>query len=282
MSKIRRTAADEPHMMVRSLAARGVAGQGTGRHVHPWGQLIYCTAGVMTVWTEAGSWVAPPHWAIWAPAGVAHEIRFDGDCALRTLYLRADNTADLPTNCAVITVSPMLRELIARTIEIGMLDERDPAHQAMATLIHLEFTRRDTAAFDLPAPTSEAMRRAADLLVAEAGEARGVAALAGAVGLSARTLERRFLAETGMTFAAWGRQARLLQAMRRLAAGEPVKAVARAAGFGAPSAFVAAFRAAFGETPGRYFAAPAARQHSQAAAGSGVIIPKMLPSGSLA
>jgi AraC-like DNA-binding protein len=255
MSQIRRTAADEPHMMVRSLAARGVAGQGTGRHAHPWGQLIYCTAGVMTVWTEAGSWVAPPHWAIWAPAGVAHEIRFDGDCALRTLYLRADGAADLPVNCAVITVSPLLRELIARAIEVGMLDARDPAQRAMATLIRLELTRRDTAAFDLPAPTSEAMRRAADLLVADAGEGRGVVALAGAVGLSTRTLERRFLAETGMTIAAWGRQARLLQAMRRLAAGEPVKAVALAAGFGAPSAFVAAFRAAFGETPGRYFMA---------------------------
>jgi len=33
-----------------------------------------------------------------------------------------------------------------------------------------------------------------------------------------------------------------------------VKAVAEEAGYQTPSAFVAAFRAAFGTTPGRYFA----------------------------
>ena len=65
---------------MRSLAGQFEAGQGTGRHIHPWRQLIYCTAGVMTVWTEAGAWVAPPHWAVWVPAGVAHQIRFAGAC----------------------------------------------------------------------------------------------------------------------------------------------------------------------------------------------------------
>jgi len=250
------TAADEPHLIVRSLAGQFAAGQGTDRHAHPWRQLIYCTAGVMTVWTEAGSWVAPPHWAIWVPAGVAHQIRFAGACSLRTLYLRPDPEDPLPADCAVITVSSLLRELILRTIDQGMLDEREPADRAMALLIHAELTRRDTAPFDLPMPTSQAARRAADRMAADDAPSIGVAALADAAGLAPRTLERRFLAETGMTLAAWGRQARLLHALRRLAAGAPVKAVAQAAGYSTASAFVAAFKGVFGETPGRYFGAP--------------------------
>ena len=75
--------------------------------------------------------------------------------------------------------------------------------------------------------------------------------------MSARTLERRFLAETGLTVAGWGRQARLLQGLRGLAAGQPVKRVAQAAGYRSASAFVAAFRVVFGQTPGRYFAGTA-------------------------
>ena len=250
---IRRTAADEPFFLVRSLAGEFSAGQGTHRHAHAWGQLIYCSAGVMTVWTEAGSWVAPPHWAVWAPAGVAHQIRFAGACALRTLYLRADLAESLPHDCAVMRVSGLLRELILRVAELQMLDEREPAHRAMAALIVAELARHNAAPFDLPAPTSAAARQAAELLDGEPAPS-GTPALARAVGLSARTLERRFLAETGLSIAAWGRQARLLKALNRLAEGEPVKVVAGACGYASPSAFVAAFRSAFGVTPGRYFA----------------------------
>ena len=72
-----------------------------------------------------------------------------------------------------------------------------------------------------------------------------------------RRLERRFLSETGMTLASWGRQARMLHGLRLLAAGEAVKSVAQATGYRTPSAFVAAFRTGFGQTPARYFAGSA-------------------------
>ena len=285
--RIRRwTAADEPHLIVRSLAGQFGAGQGTDRHAHPWRQLIYCTAGVMTVWTEQGAWVAPPHWAIWVPAGVAHQTRFSGACSLRTLYLRPEPDDGLPADCAVITVSPLLRELVLRSdvfvtnflpqarrnagIDIDDIrainpdsiyvrGSREPVDCALALLILGEIAQRDAAAFDLPTPVSAAARLAADLMapdLASEGQAplANTAALAAAVGLTPRTLERRFLAETGMTLAAWGRQARLLQALRRLAAGASVKTVAKTAGYATDSAFVAAFKAVFGATPGRYFA----------------------------
>ena len=70
--------------------------------------------------------------------------------------------------------------------------------------------------------------------------------------MGVRSLERRFRDETGLTPGAWRRQRRLLAAMERLAAGEPVKAVADSAGYASSSAFVAAFRETFGTTPGRY------------------------------
>jgi len=253
MLQTRRTPADEPFLLIRTVGASVPGGGDTGRHVHDWGQLIYCAAGVMTVWTEVGSWMAPPHWAIWVPGGVAHDIRFAGHAELRTLYLRADLSAGLPAECAVLTVSALLRELILRAVELHMLDERQPTHGAMAWLILSELARLDRPPLDLPTPISEATRRAASLLTA-GGERSGVRALAATLGLSARTLERRFLSETGMSIANWGRQARLLDSLRLLAAGSSVKAAARAAGYRTPSAFVAAFRTVFGQTPARYFA----------------------------
>ena len=89
MSRIRHTTADEPHFLVRALAAEYRDGVALAPHAHAWGQLIYSITGVMTVWTEQGTWVAPPQWAVWAPAGVAHAIRFTGAASLRTLYWMA-------------------------------------------------------------------------------------------------------------------------------------------------------------------------------------------------
>ena len=78
---------------------------------------------------------------------------------------------------------------------------------------------------------------------------------AGSLGLSARTLARLFAAQTGMTFRQWQRQARLLEALVRLAENQPVTTIAYDLGYESPSAFIYAFRRALGTTPKRYFQA---------------------------
>ena len=66
---------------------------------------------------------------------------------------------------------------------------------------------------------------------------------------STRTLYRRFLRETGITFARWKQQARLLESIRRLAEGVPVTTVAIDLGYESPSAFSTMFRRALGIAP---------------------------------
>jgi AraC-like DNA-binding protein len=75
-------------------------------------------------------------------------------------------------------------------------------------------------------------------------------------GAARRTIERRFRVETGMSVATWRRRLRLVEALRLLAAGEPVSRVAPAVGYSTPSAFGAMFVRHMGTTPGRYFGAP--------------------------
>ena len=240
-------------MLVRTLATNHRGGDEIAAHAHDWHQLIYASAGLLNVWTERGSWIVPPHWAVWVPAGTRHSIRFTGAAELRTLYLRPGWALALPGECTAATVSSLLRELILRAVSTGMLDSRDPVEAALATLIADEFRQSPVPPFALPQPESEAVRKAVTLLADGAAEAADMGRLARAVGLGRRTLERRFLAETGMSPARWRQQARLLGALERLAGGQPVKAAAADAGYAAASAFVAAFRAQFGVTPARYF-----------------------------
>jgi AraC-like DNA-binding protein len=77
--------------------------------------------------------------------------------------------------------------------------------------------------------------------------------LAAHAGASRRTLERLFVAETGMPIARWRRQLRLLQALQLLGAGQSVTHVAHMVGYATPSAFTAMFRAELGGTPAQYF-----------------------------
>ncbi len=220
-------------------------------HAHAWGQLLYARAGVVNVWTDQGSWVLPPHWALWAPADVAHAMRFTGAVSLLTLYLRRDLDG-LPPHSAVVTVSPLLRELIVRAVDIGMLDERAPVDAAVAALIVHEMGTHATPSLELPLPQTDRLRRVADHLARMPESERSHAALARRFGVGVRTLERGFAAETGLSLGRWRRQARFLAALRHLGAGAPVKEAASAAGYRSASAFVAAFRATFNTTPGRY------------------------------
>ena len=252
MSPKRYTAADERHFLVRTFAAEFRDERALAPHVHPWGQLIYSVSGVMSVWTEQGSWVVPPHWAVWAPAGVAHGMRFNGAASLRTLYLRP-GIVGLASNSAVIAVSALLRELILRAIEIGFLDAREPIHTAMTDLIVHELRAHATPALDLPLPRSALLRRIAEHVAQAPGDRSGHVKLAMTFGVGVRTLERGFAAETGLSFGRWRRQARLLHALRRLGAGAPVKQAALDAGYQSASAFIAAFRETFDTTPARYF-----------------------------
>ena len=81
-------------------------------HMHQSAQLLYASEGVMTVTTQKGIWVVPPERAVWVPALTQHEILTFGRLSMRTLYIKGDAVSDLPKQCCVVTVSPLLRELI--------------------------------------------------------------------------------------------------------------------------------------------------------------------------
>jgi len=66
-------------------------------------------------------------------------------------------------------------------------------------------------------------------------------------------MERLFRAETSMSLGQWLRRLKLLDALRRLAAGESVNTIAFELGYNGASAFIAMFRRELGQTPKRYF-----------------------------
>jgi len=240
---------------VRSLAYDYASGHRVVPHRHTWHQLVYAVRGVMTLSTSSGSWIVPANRGVWVPAHVEHAIRMSGAVHMRTLYLDPRATgARAPRECRVVDVSPLLRELIVEIVARGGLDRRVAHERHLADVLFDHVGALRAIGVHLPEPRDARARRVADRLADDPADARPLAAIARGSGASARTLQRLFRAETGMTFDAWRRQLRLSHALTRLAAGGSVTEVALDAGYASVSAFVSIFRRTFGETPGRVLA----------------------------
>jgi len=224
-------------------------------HRHRAHQIVHAARGVMRVASPQGVWVVPPGRALWMPAGLTHAIDCIGDVAMRTVYLGGDHPA-FPRGCAVWRLTPFLRELILR-----LADNPEPALAAPALqlLLH-EIETIEAMPLHVPEPTDARLRRATAHLLSPDGIDAPLDALARIAGMSPRSLIRHFRADTGMTLRQWRRQARLLLALEQLGAGANVSAAAYGAGYASASAFVHAFGAIFGTTPGRYFRQPTATQ----------------------
>jgi AraC-like DNA-binding protein len=223
----------------------------TPPHTHPRGQLIYAERGTLTTTAETGAWVAPPNRAIWIPADVRHVTRLSVNTGTRSIYIRKDAIAGLPIHCAVVQVDPLLRELILAVVRLPALYDEDGADGRLVKVLLDRVAALPQEPLHLPTPTSAKLRAVAadlaerpDLPLAEA--ARYAA-------MSPRSFARHFLVETGLTFGAWQRQARLLRALELLGTGMSVGDVAFSLGYQSTSAFIAMFRQSFGSTPTRYF-----------------------------
>lgn len=239
---------------IRSLAVGILSGQTIHKHSHGWHQLIYASQGVITVNTSTGSWIVPSRRAVWVPAGIEHEVEMPGPVSLRTLYLRTTLSKALPADCCVVNVSPLLRELILRTVEIGMLDRNVPLHKHLMDVIVDQFQTLATEPLKLPMPVDLRALRVAEIVRENPAEAKSLDQLAKKTGASKRTIERLFQSETEMTFGRWRQQLRMLHALRLLAAGQSVTTAAFEVGYESTSAFISAFKIAIGTTPGRYYA----------------------------
>jgi Helix-turn-helix domain/AraC-like ligand binding domain len=210
-------------------------------HTHPDHQLAWAASGVLTVVTDAATWVLPPTRALWIPAGLPHETRSSGVATMRSAYVRPHHWAIDWSAPTPVAASPLLAELIGYLAGDALsADQRARAESVLVDLLE----PMHMATIEVRLPAGEPARQVARALAIDPADRR--------------TLARAFVAGSGLTFGRWRALIRLQAALPDLAAGDPVGNVARRVGYETTSAFVAAFRRETGTTPAAYFATPPA------------------------
>jgi AraC-like DNA-binding protein len=219
-------------------------------HAHAEHQLAWSPEGVLVVLTQRASFVLPPSRALWIPAGTLHETSASGTAVLRSVYLR---TRSCPIDWAAptpVAVSPLLGELIHHLDR----ETRAGAERARAEAVLFDLLAPlRSATIDVRLPSDPRARDVADALLADPSDDRTLEQWGRTVGASSRTLARAFLTDTGLSFGRWRTLIRLQASLPHLAEQKPVTAVASLVGYRTTSAYVAAFRAQTGVTPGHYF-----------------------------
>jgi AraC-like DNA-binding protein/quercetin dioxygenase-like cupin family protein len=255
----RLTAEQEPFLVARALSTTYSSGYVLHPHTHATHQLLFASSGAMTVTADRTTWMIPPGRAVLIPAGIQHAIRMWGEVAMRSLYFPVSfpgtvgRVLYLPifgTTCRVISVSPLLRELILRVAELAALDSRVDAEARLMSVLMDELESAHIEPLVLPMPADLRAVKAAEWVLQNPAGGSTTTALARRCGLSERTLERLFRAETGMRFGLWRQKAKLLESIRVLVEGGSVTDAALESGYSSVSAYIAAFKQTFGCTPG--------------------------------
>ncbi|MER7420342.1 helix-turn-helix transcriptional regulator [Micromonospora peucetia] len=244
MSKVR-------HSPVAPTRAQWLApGSAIDAHRHDDHQIVYAARGVLAVSTNAGAWVAPATRAIWIPAGTVHAHQAHGKLELHLVGLpTTENPLDLdrPT---VLTVGPLLRELILAYTRRPHDDS--PPRERLRSVLLDELRASPQQPLHLPAPRDPRLTALCAAFHANPADNRTLAALGKEVGASDRTLSRLFTADLGMSFPQWRTQLRLHHALLLLADETAVTTVAHLCGWSSASAFIDVFRRTFGHTPGAH------------------------------
>jgi AraC-like DNA-binding protein len=228
-------------------------------HDHAWHQLTFAARGHLEVITDQARHIVPADRAVWVPAGIQHAEVMRAPISMRSIYIsrlamsragrRGDARARGVHRVRTIAVTPLLRELILHVSRIGALDRRRPEQARLVGVLLDQLAAAHDVSLALPSPRDPRARRFAELVTREPGDDASIAALARRAGASLRTIERCFLAETGVAVGDWRRRVRLFHALRLLEEGASVTAAAIEVGYASTSAFSQAFARQFGRSP---------------------------------
>ncbi|WP_421726312.1 helix-turn-helix domain-containing protein [Bauldia sp.] len=225
--------------------------------------LLYASRGTMRLEADGRDWTLPPARAALIAADKEVLITLPQPLTACSVLFAPDFVEAPPAPLAVFDISPLARELVMETRawgrDAGPLSPYAASVYTTLAQVTWRLSTRPSPAV-MPAGQSEAVRKALETMRATIAESATLEGIADSVGVSPRSLTRKFSAELGMSWGEALRRLRILEAIGLVAGTDmPITEVSLAVGYNALSAFNAAFRDLTGMTPTAY------RQRSQSA-----------------
>jgi len=231
---------------------RPTSGESYDWHTHDFGQLISAASGSMYVGTPNRVLLLSPAMAIWIPPDAEHWMRYGANNEMLYVDVNRAEAAKLGMECRVMAMTPLLSALFAATMP-GNAARRAGRHtDVLHDLLYHELVAAADVPLTIMMPRDRRIRRFAEAALEDPGLIPSVDSWLAGAAASRKTIERLFIAETGMPPSRWLRHARMLHAISALAAGEKVSTVAFSLGYESSSAFSYSFRRTLGMSPSAF------------------------------
>lgn len=221
-------------------------------HSHQVIQLLHIIKGVIRVYINNNCWVIPPSRGLWIPAGTPHSLIAVGTVEIRTLFIEPLARADFNNECGIFQVKPLLRELIIAASEFKDDIDKGGRDERIQELILDELRLLHFANFNVPMPTDKALLSFCNRVSARLDHPWELPDAAQILGVSEKTISRKFHSQTGLSFGEWLRRFRILKSMELLANGYTVLDTAIAVGYDSHSSFSTMFKKRIGISPNSF------------------------------
>ncbi|EKO3989756.1 AraC family transcriptional regulator [Vibrio fluvialis] len=224
----------------------------TREHSHPWGQVQLISGGILEMEAEDTRFLAPPHLAIWVPAGIRHRSYNRKPIEYCSLNIAAAMTKAFPSKTSLIKVTPIVSAIIDdfRRREISVAET--PQDLRLVQVLLDQLATRETQHHFLPSSNNKYLAPILAAVEENPTDDTSLQQWAERVHTTERTLARHCQAELGMSFTEWRLRVRYLYSMDLLRNGHSVKEVALTLGYNQASPYIAMFKKYSGQTPEQY------------------------------
>ncbi|WP_120512399.1 AraC family transcriptional regulator [Photobacterium salinisoli] len=241
------------HGGLKALAYCYFHGDTEPPHSHTTAQLLHTLHGLLRIETEKGSWIVPPGRGLWIPAGMTHSLRANGTVQVKTLFIDPFARADLPNECQVLEVTPLLRELILAAINIPQDYPKGGKEERIVELILDELREISALDFYVPVPREDSgLKAICEKISSRLEHPWALTDAAKMLGISERSVSRKYHLHLGLSFGEWLRRQRLSRSLELLSSGLNVMDTSLAVGYDSPGAFSTMFKSRVGLSPTEY------------------------------
>lgn len=211
--------------------------------------------------------------AVLVPPGVPHSVETDEDSVAFPILFAAPDADSLPASTTILAVPQGWEDWLIWQFARGLGYVREPPTEAAWVRELVEELQPAEEVLDRgvlapPMPRSPEAFEVARIVLTSPSADLSLPALAARATISPRTLQRRFAAETGLSFGQWRTRARIAAAVRHLRQGRGVGWTGQAVGFHTAASFARAFRDQMGTSPSDFLKALPSRH----AGGSGEVL----------
>lgn len=221
-------------------------------HSHPWGQVQLISGGILEMDAEDTRFLAPPHLAIWVPAGIRHTSYNRKPLEYCSLNIAPELTQHFPSKTSLIKVTPIVSAIVEdfRQRDINVAKSKEDKRIVQVLLDQL--AKQEVEHHFLPTTDNKYLEPILKAVEEAPTDEISLGEWAEKVHTTERTLARHCQSELGMSFTEWRLRVRYLHSMELLRKGQTVKEVALTLGYNQASPFIAMFKKYSGITPEQY------------------------------